>query len=431
MPEYEIHLSEPHPKQDAFIHSPAKRIICRAGRRSGKTVGVSMLAVEKFLSGQRILYGAPTAEQVDRFWTTVCRALYEPIKAGVFYKNETEHIIELPGTEQRIRAKTCWNANTLRGDYCSLLILDEWQLMSEDTWGEVGAPMLLDNNGNATFIYTPPSLHSKSRTKATDPQNAAKMFKAFQEREKSGNTRFAAFHFTSHDNPYLSKEALEEITGDMTNLAYRMEILAEDVDEVPGALWRRTSVTVNGKKLFGIDECRVIKAPDSMDRIVIGVDPSATSTGDEAGIITKGKKGEHYYTMADDSVQGSPDTWARAAVTAYYRFSADCIVAEKNNGGEMVESVIKQVDKNVKVKLVWASRGKATRAEPVAAIAEQGRDHHIGVFPELEQELCMWVQGDPSPNRLDADVWAMTELVGGSLNVSMKARVSNYLTDDK
>jgi phage terminase large subunit-like protein len=135
--------------------------------------------------------------------------------------------------------------------------------------------------------------------------------------------------------------------------------------------------------------------------------------------------------MADDSVQGSPDTWARAAVTAYYRFSADCIVAEKNNGGEMVESVIKQVDKNVKIKLVWASRGKATRAEPVAAIAEQGRDHHVGVFPELEQELCMWVQGDPSPNRLDADVWAMTELSGGgTINVSMTATISNYIRDD-
>lgn len=440
MPEYEIHVPQPHAKQELFIHSPAKRKIIRAGRRGGKTVGVSVFAVEKFLSGKRVLYGAPTSEQVDRFWTTVCRALYEPIEAGVFYKNETNHIIELSGTEQRIRAKTCWDANTLRGDYADELILDEWQLMSEDTWGEVGAPMLLDNNGNATFIYTPPSLHSKSRTKASDPQNAAKMFKAFQEREKSGNTRFAAFHFTSHDNPYLSKEALEEITGDMTNLAYRMEILAEDVDEVPGALWRRTSIEVKGKKLFGIDECRVIKAPD-MDRIVIGVDPSATSTGDEAGVITKGKKGEHYYTMADDSVQGSPDTWAKAAITAFFRHKADCIVAEKNNGGEMVESVIKQAVINarqageivgeVPVKLVWASRGKATRAEPVAAIAEQGRDHHVGVFPELEQELCMWVQGDPSPNRLDADVWAMTELSGGgTINVSMTATISNYIRDD-
>lgn len=397
MPDYDIHLPRPHDKQRAFIDSKAKRKVIRAGRRGGKTVGVGIFAVEKFLSGKRILYAVPTSEQVDRFWTTITRALYEPIKAGVFKKNETEHIIELPGTEQRIRAKTAWNADTLRGDYGDELIFDEYQLMNEDSWGVVGAPMLLDNNGNATFVYTPPSLHTRSVSKARDPQHAAKLFK----RASLDNTgRWAAFHFTSHDNPYLSREALSEITGDMTNLAYRMEIMAEDIDEVPGALWKREN----------IDNSRVTKAPD-LSRIVVGVDPSATSTGDEAGIVTCGMDGDQFYTLADDSVQGSPDTWARAAVTAYYRFMADCIVAEKNNGGEMVESVIRQVDPNVNVKLVWASRGKATRAEPIAAIAEQNRDHHVGVFASLEDELCMWTPGDASPNRLDAKVWAMTELV--------------------
>ena len=397
MTEYEIHLPRPHEKQRVFIDSPAKRKVIRAGRRGGKTVGVGIFAVEKFLGGNRILYAVPTSEQVDRFWTTITRALYEPIKAGVFKKNETEHIIELPGTEQRIRAKTAWNADTLRGDYGDELIFDEYQLMNEDSWGVVGAPMLLDNNGNATFVYTPPSLHTRSVSKARDPQHAAKLFK----RASLDNTgRWAAFHFTSHDNPYLSREALSEITGDMTNLAYRMEIMAEDIDEVPGALWKREN----------IDNSRVTKAPD-LSRIVVGVDPSATSTGDEAGIVTCGMDGDQFYTLADDSVQGSPDTWARAAVTAYYRFMADCIVAEKNNGGEMVESVIRQVDTNVNVKLVWASRGKATRAEPIAAISEQGRDHHVGVFAQLEDELCMWVPGDASPNRLDAKVWAMTSLL--------------------
>ena len=180
----------------------------------------------------------------------------------------------------------------------------------------------------------------------------------------------------------------------------RQELNAELLTDSPGALWKREN----------LDSSRVTKAPD-LSRVVVGVDPSATSTGDEAGIVTCGIAGDQYYTLADDSVQGSPDTWARAAVTAYYRFMADCIVAEKNNGGEMVESVIRQVDPNVNVKLVWASRGKATRAEPIAAISEQGRDHHVGVFAQLEDELCMWVPGDASPNRLDAKVWAMTSLL--------------------
>ena len=395
--EYAVHLPKPHDKQKLFIDSTAKRKVIRAGRRGGKTVGNSIYAVEKFLSGKRVLYATPTAEQIGRFWSTVTRALYEPIKAGIFYKNETEHIIVRTGTEQRIRAKTAWNADTLRGDYADELILDEWQLMNEDAWEVVGAPMMLDTNGNAIFIYTPPSLHSRSVSKANDPQHAAKLYKKAMA-DTTG--RWAVFNFTSHDNPHLSKEALSDITKDMTSLAYRMEIMAEDVDEAPGALWTRDNIEAG----------RVHEIPD-FSRVVVGVDPTASSTGDEAGIITAGMHTDHCYTLADDSMQGSPQAWATAAVTAYHRHKADCIVAEKNNGGEMVEAVIKQVDPKVKVKLVWASRGKATRAEPISAMSEQGRDHHVGSFPELEDELCLWIPGDDSPNRLDAKVWAYTELM--------------------
>ena len=368
---------------------------------------MAILAVESFLNNRRVLYAVPTQDQIDRFWTEITKALAEPIAAGAYYKNETRHIIEVKGTEQRIRAKTAWDADSLRGDYADVLILDEFQLMDETAWSEVGAPMLLDNNGDAIFIYTPPSLHSRSRSKARDPRHAAKLW---EKADKDDTGRWAAFHFTSHDNPHISAEALSEISQDMTALAIRQEIEAEDVDEAPGALWHRRNVIVDGKTLYGIEDSRVIKAPEDMPRIVVGVDPSATSGGDEAGIITAGRAGGDYYTLADDSVQGSPQVWATAAVMAYHRHKADCIVAEKNNGGEMVELVIKQVDPSVNVRLVWASRGKATRAEPIAAIAEQGRDHHVGTFPELEDELCLWVPGDASPNRLDAKVWALTDL---------------------
>lgn len=396
-PELIVTLRKPHEKQRAFIDSQAKRKIIRAGRRGGKTVGIAIPAVTQFLAGHRVLYAAPTEDQIGSFWYEIKRALQEPIDNGVFIKNETMHYVELPGTKQRIRAKTAYNADTLRGDYADELLLDEFQLMNEDTWAVVGAPMLLDNNGNATFIYTPPSLHNRNRTKATDPQHAAKLFKKAQE-DTTG--RWEVFHFTSMDNPYISREALNDITQDMSSLAYRMEILAEDVDEAPGALWTRDN----------IEKARVHKTPD-FDRIVIGVDPSATSGGDEAGIITAARAKEDYYTLGDDSVQGSPQIWATAAVTAYHRVHADLIVAEKNNGGEMVEAVIKQVDPSVRIKLVWASRGKATRAEPISALSEQGRDHHLGYFPSLEDELCLWIPGDLSPNRLDAKVWAYTELM--------------------
>lgn len=180
------------------------------------------------------------------------------------------------------------------------------------------------------------------------------------------------------------------------------ELEAKLLTDTPGALWKREM----------IDASRVTKAPD-LPRVVVAIDPSATSGGDEAGIIVAGRMGEDYYTLADSSVQGSPTAWATAAITAYHAHKADAIIGEGNNGGEMVETVIKQIDKSVNYRMVWASRGKATRAEPISAIHEKGHDHHVGFFPALEDELCMWKPGDKSPNRLDAKVWAMTELSEG------------------
>lgn len=395
-----VSLPRPHPKQVLFVDSQAKRVVVRAGRRGGKTVGVAIRAVKAFLSGKRVLYAAPTQEQIQRFWVSITRALHEPISAGVFVKNETYHTIELAGTEQRIRAKTAWNADTLRGDYADELILDEWQLMNEEAWGVVGAPMLMDNDGNAVFIYTPPSLSSRSTSKADDPQHAAKLFKKAKS-DESG--RWATFHFKSMDNPYISAEAVAEMAQDMTALAYRMEVEAEDVDEAPGAYWTRATLEQN----------RFTETPD-LDRVIVGVDPSAgdpnKSAIDEAGIVVGGCRGDHCYVLADRSLRASPRGWAAAAVNAFHDYKADCIVAEANNGGEMVALTIKTVDPSVRVKLVHASRGKLTRAEPIASIYEHGRGHHVGSFPQLEDEMCLWMPGDPSPNRMDAMVWALTEL---------------------
>ena len=224
-PEIKIVHRYPGPQQRPFLNSKAKRKIVRAGRRGGKTVGASIKAVDSFCQGKRILYTAPTGEQTDRFWFEINRALGEAVNAGVYKRNETERYIELSGTLNRIKAKTAWNANTLRGDYGDLIIFDEWQLTNEDAWEDVGAPMLMDNNGDAIFIYTPPSLKSSGVSRARDPRHAAKMFKAAQE-DTSG--RWEAFHFTSHQNPWLSESGLAEVILDMSQESYRKEILAED-----------------------------------------------------------------------------------------------------------------------------------------------------------------------------------------------------------
>lgn len=391
--ELTVYLRNPHKGQAAFIDCQAKRIVLRAGRRFGKTTGISIRAVERFLKGRRQLYATPTLEQVNRFWKEVCQALEEPIKAGLYYKNETEHIIELPGTEQRIKAKTAYNADTLRGDYADDLYLDEFQDMDEEAWSLVGAPMLLDNDGEAVFIYT------KKRGK----NHTNNLFKRAKE-DTTG--RWQVFTFTSLDNPYLSQAALNDIAGDMSNLAYRMEILAEDIEDDPRALWNR-----------GIID-HVSQYPP-LHRVAVGVDPSGSTTGNECGIITAGIANIngiiHGYVLADDSLIASSAKWGQTSVTAYNRHRADRVVAEKNFGGDMVENTIRTVDggDNVSFKAVTASRGKAVRAEPIQALYEKGRIHHVGEFPGLEDEQCTWVPGEStwSPNRIDALVWALTELI--------------------
>lgn len=407
----EVRLPKAHEEQRRFIYSPAKRKVIRAGRRGGKTVGAAILAVRAFLKGRRVLYATPTSDQIDRFWHECKKALAQPIDEGIFYKNETRHIIEFSGTSQRIRAKTAWNADSLRGDFADELILDEWQLMNEGAWEQVGAPMLLDNNGNATFVYTPPSPHSRSSSKATDPLHAAKLYKIAAKKQAAGDPRWEVFTFPSYANPHISREAIAEIAQDMTKMSFDMEIEARDLEDIPGALWSR--------KL--LDETRVTRPPE-LFRIVVGVDPAA-STG-QTGIVVAGigfaSTGKHLdkshaYTLGDETPHpgASPLEWAKAAVSAYYKWHADLIIGEVNNGGDMIGHTITTVEggDRVNYKAIRATRGKYTRAEPVAALYEQGRAHHVGVYEELEDELCTYVPGNISPNRLDAKVWAITELM--------------------
>jgi len=233
--EVTVTTRDPHPKQLEFIYSNAKRKIVRAGRRAGKTVGEAIAGNEAFLSGKRVLYAAPTGEQTDAFWYEIIRALRPLVETGVYKQNETERYIEKVGSKNRIKAKTAWNANTLRGDYADLLIFDEWQLTAEDAWDDVGEPMLADNDGDAVFIYTPPSLSSSGVSRARDPRHASKMFKHVRDQDEPKWKGWEAFHFTSFDNPHISHDALNRMAIGMSRDSYLREIMAED-DEQEGNL---------------------------------------------------------------------------------------------------------------------------------------------------------------------------------------------------
>lgn len=187
----------------------------------------------------------------------------------------------------------------------------------------------------------------------------------------------------------------------------RQELDGELIEDQEGALWKRAM----------IDLLRVSSVP-ALERIVVGVDPAATSNADsdETGIVVDGLAQGHGFTLDDASLRGTPHDWATAAIAAFHKWKANLIVAEANNGGEMVSHVIHTIDPNVPVKLVHAAQGKQTRAEPVSALYEQGRWHHVGFFAALEDQQCQW---DPrtdrySPDRLDAHVWAAWELTMGN-----------------
>lgn len=197
----------------------------------------------------------------------------------------------------------------------------------------------------------------------------------------------------------------------------RQELNAEFLDDNPGALWKRDV----------IENLRVREHPHLI-RIVVGVDPAVTSDvkSNETGIVVAGIAADgHCYVLEDASLRGSPLAWATAIKRVYDQYQVDRVVGEQNNGGELVEANVRTVDPLISYRGVWASRGKQTRAEPISSLYEQGKVHHVGAFPLLEDQMCDWApdSGDPSPDRMDALVWALTALTQNPQSgVSVRSR---------
>lgn len=215
-------------------------------------------------------------------------------------------------------------------------------------------------------------------------------------------TRGSTFDNADNLAPAFLERVMERYEG--TRLG-RQELYAEILDDVPGALWTREMLDA---AIAGYP-----KDDPEMSKLVVAIDPAITSgeDSDETGIIVAGRDTQAGYVLADLTCRMTPDGWARHAIEAYHSYGADRIVAEANQGGDMVKTVLKTVDPRVPVKLVHATRGKRVRAEPVAALYEQGRIFHAGVFAELEDQLVTWTPDSPkSPDRLDALVWALTDI---------------------
>ncbi len=213
-------------------------------------------------------------------------------------------------------------------------------------------------------------------------------------------------------NPADNRENLppgyiEETLGSLPARQRQRFLLGEWSDDTEGALWKQSD----------IDRMRVVRAPDLV-RVVIGVDPAVTGgeKSDYTGIVAaaEGVDGE-FYVLDDRSCQTDPVSWCREVCRLAEELDADRVVGEVNNGGDLVESLLREIDRNLPYRSVRATRGKIRRAEPVAALYEKGKVHHVGAFPELEDEMTSYspLLSCDSPDRMDALVWALTELAKG------------------
>jgi phage terminase large subunit-like protein len=376
-----------------------------AGRGFGKTRTGAEFVREQVNSGRaaRIaLVGATAADVRDTMIEGASgilsvfppdqRPIYEPSKRRVTFHNGAVAV-----------AYSADKPDRLRGPNHDLAWADElaaWRYM--DAWDQLMLGLRIGDMPRAVVTTTPRPIPIIRRL-AGDTTGKVHV------------TTGSTYENAGNLSPDFIAEMRRRYEG--TRLG-RQELNAQIIDDVDGALWNRDT----------IDADRV-STPPPFRRVVVAVDPAVTSGEEsaETGIVVVGVDANgHGYVLDDRSLRASPNDWAAAAVAAYHTHRADVIVAEANQGGDLVSSLIRTVDQRVPIRLVRASRGKRTRAEPVAALYEQHKVHHVGFFAELEDQLCSWVPDvGSSPDRLDALVWGFTELlIDGNRAAPVAAPVS-------
>jgi phage terminase large subunit-like protein len=368
-----------------------------AGRGAGKTFAGASWVLDMIAAGSKriALVGATSADVRDIMVEgpsgieTLARQ-----RNMIVTPQLSRRRVNFPGHHAAVYLYSAEEPDRLRGPQHDASWCDElaaWKYV-DDTWDNLMYGMREGDNPQ-TMVTTTPRPISRVRkliAEATEPDSRTVVTRA---------------------SLYDNAENLPESFVAAVTKAYggtrkgRQEIEGELLEDVEGALWN----------LATIDKHRMIDIPDgvSLVTVVVAVDPATTSGEDsnETGIIVAAagsdKRG---YILADLSLRGQPLEWARRAVGGYDVHEADTIVVETNQGGEMIRTTLRTVKPGIPVKEVHASRGKATRAEPISALYEQGLISHVGRFDTLEDQQCNWVPGMPSPDRMDAAVWALTAL---------------------
>ena len=388
-----------------FNHKPtSKFIIIPAGRRFGKTKGACNASIEWMIEGKKILWGDTISTNIDRYVDRYWKP--ELIQSNIDYTYSSQKkVMKLNGFDGYIDFRSADRPENWEGFGYDIIILNEAGIILKNDYLYTNAvlPMLMDNPGSKLYAIGTP----KGKTKKNNKEHR---FYSMYKRALEHDPLYELFQYSSYDNPYLRKEdiiALEEEIKLMNPAMVRQEIYAEFVDGAAGELWDEVM----------IERQRIKQCPE-LSRTVISIDPaiSATAKSDETGITATGKKDKNKYVLEDASGIYTPEQWASEAIRLAKKWNADCIVGEKNQGGDMVQSVLRSSGWNGRIKLVTATKGKYVRAEPIYAEYEQGRVFHVGYHNKLEAQMCSFTSDlKTSPDRVDSLVWGLTELSGNDV----------------
>lgn len=420
-------------EQAAAVYGPARHVLAYGGARSGKTFGFCEVIAERALQAPNSRHLIARLHNIDvrqsvmlDTWPKMMGLAFPDV---AYKMNKSDQYITLPDGSE------VWFTGLDDKERVDKILGKEFATIYVNESSQVGYETIM-------------TLRTRLAQNATCRDGSTLPLKAVYDLNPTGRQHWtyrefidgvnpvdgrhlpmgsrAFVHLNPADNPHLPSDYIKELD----ELPDRQRQRFRDgkyLSELPDALWSVIDRTADdGRIIPGMDSLRVQVAPEKLKRIVVAVDPSGSdgTKGDYQGIIVAGLGVDgHAYILADRSCRKSPEGWARVAVNAYEEFKADQIVAERNFGGEMVTGVIQAVSPNVPIRLVNASRGKIIRAEPVAAFYEKGRVHHVGAFPLLEEQMCMTTtdgyKGGGSPDRMDALVWAITELIptGGTYNI--------------
>jgi len=385
-----------------FNHKEGVRfVIVPAGRRFGKTKGVANAAIEWIIESKKILWGDTISGNIDRYVERYFKP--ELVKSGLSYSYSTQKkVLTIDGFNGYIDFRSADRPENWEGFGYDVIILNEAGIILKNDYLYTNAvlPMLMDNPGSKLIAIGTPK---GKETKQGKEHRYFALYKRALEKDKA----FQLFQYSSYDNPFLSQTDVKELEEEMQLMNPAMvqqEIYAQFVEGAAGELWDEVII-----------ERQRIKVCPQLSRITVNIDPAISNNADsdETGITVTGKDSNNNgYVLDDESGKYSPDQWATIAIKLKDKWDADCIVAEKNQGGDMVENVIRAKDKNVRIKLVTATKGKFVRAEPIYSLYEQGKVFHVGYHPKLEAQMCIFTSDlKTSPDRVDSLVWGFTELL--------------------